>query len=502
MSSTATTERPERGASRSSAQTTSGAGSSGSVMREMMSGNGMVTVLAILLSLIISALLIILTNQDFLDAAGYLFSRPMDALAAAWTAVTSAYAALFRGSIFNYEASSVTGMFHPLTETLTVATPLIIISLGIAISFRSGLFNIGGQGQMIFGAMFATWFGVHLQLPAGIHLLLVLIMGILGGALWGSVVGALKAWTGAHEVILTIMLNYVAINLVTYLLYTPVLQAEGSTNPVSDALEPTALFPPLIGDSFRLNWGFVVAILATVFAWWLLSRSTIGFRLRAVGANPTAARTAGISVRSMYITAMAISGGLAGLAGMAQVSGTEKVLNTDVAGSFGFDAITVALLGRSSPIGVFFAGLLFGALRAGGVTMQVETGVPIDIVLVVQSFIVLFIAAPPLVRTIFRLPKPGALKARTSADPVTQPLAAGVASSTTATADGTTHAPAGATGDGAGLSDTEEDTTADETDVAATPPDSGPPLGSHPTADEVHQHKDARRRATGEGEQL
>ena len=502
MSSTATTERPERGASRSSAQNTSGAGSSGSVMREIMSGNGMVTVLAIVLSLVISALLIMFTDEDVLDASGYFFSRPMDTLAAAWAAVSGAYAALFRGAIFNYDASTVSGMFHPLTETLTVATPLIIISLGIAISFRSGLFNIGGQGQMIFGAMFATWFGVHLQLPAGIHLLLVLIMGILGGVLWGGIVGVLKAWTGAHEVILTIMLNYVAINLVTYLLYTPVLQREGSTNPVSDFLEPTALFPSMMGASNRLHWGFVVAILATIFAWWLLNRSTIGFRLRAVGANPTAARTAGISVRSMYITAMAISGGLAGLAGMAQVSGTEKVLNTDVAGSFGFDAITVALLGRSNPIGVFFAGLLFGALRAGGVTMQVETGVPIDIVLVVQSFIVLFIAAPPLVRTIFRLPQPGALKARASADPVTQPLAAGVAASTTATADGTTHAPAGATGDGAGLADAEDETTADETDVSSTPPDSGPPLGSHPTAEEVHQDENARRRAAGEGEQL
>lgn len=504
MSSTPTTAPASR-ADRRSAPKASGSGPSGSsssVLREIMSGNGTVTVLAIVLSLLISALLIIFTNEDVLEAAGYFFSRPADTLAAAWAAVSSAYAALFRGAIFNYEASTLAGMLHPLAETLTVATPLIIISLGIAISFRSGLFNIGGQGQMIFGAMFATWFGVHLQLPAGIHLLLVLIMGILGGVLWGGIVGVLKAWTGAHEVILTIMLNYVAINLVTYLLYTPVLQREGSTNPVSDYLEPTALFPSMMGGSNRLHWGFVVAVLATVFAWWLLNRSTIGFRLRAVGANPTAARTAGISVRSMYITAMAISGGLAGLAGMAQVSGTEKVLNTDVAGSFGFDAITVALLGRSNPIGVFFAGLLFGALRAGGVTMQVETGVPVDIVLVVQSFIVLFIAAPPLVRTIFRLPKPGALKARTSADPVTQPLAAGVAASTTATADGTAHAPAGATGDGAGLADAEDALEADERDVFATPPDSGPPLGSHPTAEEVHQDEDARRRAAGEGEQL
>lgn len=401
-------------------------------MRDVLAGNGTVTVLAIVLSLVISALLIVFTDEDVIESAGYLFARPGDALAAAWAAVSSAYAALFRGAVFNYRADTFSQGIYPLMESLTVATPLIIISLGIAISFRSGLFNIGGQGQMIFGALFATWFGVHLQLPLGLHLILVLVMGILGGALWGAVVGLLKALTGAHEVILTIMLNYVAIHLVTYLLYTPVLQREGSTNPVSDFLPASAQFPLLFGESFRLNWGFVVALLATVFAWWLMQRSTIGFQLRAVGANPDAARTAGVSVKGIYVVAMAVSGGLAGLAGMSQVAGTEKMLNTDVAGSFGFDAITVALLGRSNPIGVFGAGLLFGALRAGGVTMQTETGVPIDIVLIIQSMIVLFIAAPPLVRLIFRLPAPGALQARKTADPVTQPVLAGAAAATTA----------------------------------------------------------------------
>ncbi len=155
----------------------------------------------------------------------------------------------------------------------------------------------------------------------------------------------------------------------------------------------------------------MVAVLATVFVWWLLNRSTVGFELRAVGANPSAARTAGISVSKGYILAMAIAGALAGLAGVAQVSGTEKVLTSGVAASFGFDAITVALLGRSSPWGTFAAGLLFGAFRAGGVTMQASTGTSIDIVLVVQSLIVLFIAAPPLVRSLFRLPVPGAFAA-------------------------------------------------------------------------------------------
>ncbi|MCK6094695.1 ABC transporter permease [Micrococcus sp. EYE_162] len=398
-----------------------------SALRAMLSGNGAVTALAILLSLLLSGLLIILTDEDVQEAAGYFFARPGDLLSAAWTAFSGAFLALFRGAVFNDEASSLQGMLYPLAETLTVATPLIIVSLGVAIAFRAGLFNIGAQGQFIFGAMFATWFGVHLQLPFVLHLLLVLVAGVLGGVLWGSVVGVLKALTGAHEVILTIMLNYVAVNLLAYLLNTPVLRRPGTSNPVSDFLPDSAMFPRLFGEGFRLHAGFLVALAATAFAWWLLRRSTLGFRLRAVGANPDAARTAGISVKGAYVAAMAISGGLAGLAGMVHVAGTEGSLNTSVAGSFGFDAITVALLGRSHPVGVLFAGLLFGALRAGGVTMQTQTGVPIDIVLVVQSFIVLFIAAPPLVRTIFRLPAPGAARARRAADPVTQPAVAGAA---------------------------------------------------------------------------
>jgi general nucleoside transport system permease protein len=208
----------------------------------------------------------------------------------------------------------------------------------------------------------------------------------------------------------TIMLNYIAIYLVGYLLTTPGFQRPGSSNPISPQLDDTALYPPLFGDTFRLHWGFVVAVLATVFAWWLLNRSTIGFELRAVGANPMAARTAGIGVTKSYVVVMLVAGGLAGLAGVAQVAGTEGVLTAGVAASFGFDAITVALLGRSTPWGTFVAALLFGAFRAGGVTMQTNTGTSIDIVLVVQSLIVLFIAAPPLIRSLFHLPEPGEVR--------------------------------------------------------------------------------------------
>ncbi|WP_407079885.1 ABC transporter permease [Arthrobacter jinronghuae] len=380
------------------------------VLERIVTGNGLVSVLAVLMALIVGGVLIALTNEEATEAAGYLFNRPGDFFAAAWDAAAGAYYSLFQGSIINLEAETFTRAIYPLTQTLTTATPLICAGLGVALAFRAGLFNIGAQGQIIMGATLAAWVGFTWQLPAVLHILLVIIAGLIGGAIWAGIAGLLKARTGAHEVIVTIMLNYVAIQLVAFLLSTPGFQREGSNNPISPLLADSAMFPKLFGADFRLHWGFILAIAATVFVWWLLNRSTIGFELRAVGANPDAARNAGISTTKGYVVVMLIAGALSGLAGVSQVSGTERVLTTDVAASFGFDAITVALLGRSTPWGTFAAGLLFGAFRAGGVAMQTNTGTSIDIVLVVQSLIVLFIAAPPLVRSLFRIPPPGAFR--------------------------------------------------------------------------------------------
>ncbi|WP_309080449.1 ABC transporter permease [Zhihengliuella sp.] len=371
-------------------------------LQRLRRSGALVSVLAILASFIVGGLLIAFTDKATTAAAGYFFARPTDMLAAAWDAVAGAYAAMFRGAVFNYDATSFVGMVHPLTETLTAATPLLTAALGVAIAFRAGLFNIGAQGQLILGAIFSTWVGFTLELAWPLHLLLVVLGALLGGALWGGIVGWLKARTGAHEVILTIMLNYVALNLLGYLLNNA-LQREGSTNPVSPVVNASAQYPLLLGSDFRLHLGFLVAVAATAFAWWLMNRSTLGFEIRAVGANRAAARTSGIDTFKVTVLAMVIAGALAGLSGAAQVNGTEKFLSESIAASIGFDAITVALLGRSNPIGVFFAALLFGAFRAGGVTMQIATGTPIDIVLVVQSLIVLFIAAPPLVRAMFGL---------------------------------------------------------------------------------------------------
>lgn len=366
--------------------------------RRSLLGSTLQSVLAVLAALLLGGLLIAATDETVRESAGYFFARPGDTLTAMWDAASSAYIAMFHGAVYNPSGSGLAGKLYPLTETLTVATPLILAGLGVALAFRTGLFNIGAQGQILIGATLAGYVGFAWQLPVGLHLLVVVVAGALGGAIWGGVVGLIKARTGAHEVILTIMLNYIAINLVSWLLTLSTFQREGSSNPISPPIAETAMFPKLLGDGFRLHWGFVVAIAATVAVAWLLNRSTIGFELRAVGANPRAARTAGISVTKGFVVVMLIAGMLAGLAGTAQIAGTEHSLTVGIAASFGFDAITVALLGRSKPWGTFFAGILYGAFRAGGVTMQTSTGTNIDIVLVVQSLIVLFVALPPLLK--------------------------------------------------------------------------------------------------------
>ncbi|MDQ0822192.1 ABC-type uncharacterized transport system permease subunit [Arthrobacter sp. V1I7] len=386
-----------------SAQSGSVPGRPDSVLRRISTGSGMVSVLAVLLALTLGGLLIASTDRQVGATAGYLFARPSDFFSAVWSAATRSYVALFQGSVYNPRGSGVGGQFAPLLETLTIATPLITAGLGVALAFRAGLFNIGAQGQIIMAGILASWVGFALHLPLGLHLLLVLLAGVVGGAVWGGLVGLLKARTGAHEVIVTIMFNYIALYLVRYLLDTPAFQRPGETTPISPVLDPTAVYPQILGSQYRLHLGFLLAIAATVFVWWLLNRSTIGFEFRAVGANPKAALSAGINVPRATILGMAIAGGLAGLSGVAQVAGTEKVLTDGVAATYGFDAITVALLGRSTPWGTFAAGVLFGAFRAGAVQMQIQTGTPIDIVLVVQSLIVLFIAAPPLIRAIFGL---------------------------------------------------------------------------------------------------
>jgi ABC-type uncharacterized transport system permease subunit len=365
-----------------------------------------VTVLAFVTAMLLGGILIAVADPRTQDAAHYFLQYPWDTFRYGLIAMWNGYVALFQGAIFNPHTAAkgtLAGFLGPISETLTNATPLILGGLSVGLAFRAGLFNIGGQGQVIIGAICAGFIGFHYDLPPGLHLLLGIAAGALGGAAWGGLAGLLKAKTGAHEVITTIMLNYVALYFLAYLLSVKGFQAPPYGQAISNPVHDSAQLPSLLGDSVRVHGGLILALLAAALIGWLINRSTLGFRLRAVGANQFAARTAGMSVENSYITVMLIAGALSGLAGVSQILGTNSQITGDIDAGIGFDAITVALLGRASAKGIVAAGLLFGALHAGGTQMQAVTGTPIDLVQVIQSLIVLFIAAPMLVRAIYRL---------------------------------------------------------------------------------------------------
>jgi simple sugar transport system permease protein len=373
--------------------------------------NLVVTALAFVAAMIIGGILIAVADPRTQDASHYFFQYPWDTFSYGFQAMWNGYKALFEGAIFNPNTASKgtwAGYVGPISETLTNATPLILGGLSVGLAFRAGLFNIGGQGQVIAGAICAGFVGFHWHLPPGLHLLLGIIAGILGGALWGGIAGFLKAKTGAHEVITTIMLNYIGLYLLAYLLSVKGFQAPPYGQAISNRVYESAQLPPLPGGSVRVHGGLILALLAAWAVWWLIDRSTLGFRLRAVGANQFASRTAGMNVENSYITVMLIAGALCGLAGVSQILGTNSRITGDIDSGIGFDAITVALLGRANPKGIVAAGLLFGALHAGGTQMQSATGTPIDLVQVIQALIVLFIAAPMLVRSLWRLKGAGA----------------------------------------------------------------------------------------------
>lgn len=355
----------------------------------------LVPTLALLIALIIGALIIALTD---IEALAMLKDDPVGGLREMATGIWIAYQALFVGAF---------GSVYALSETLFAATPLILAGLAVALGFRAGLFNIGANGQMIIGGMAAIWVGLHINLPIYLHIPLALLAAILGGAAWAGISGFLKARTGAHEVITTIMLNFIALFLVEFLLKTPAFQEPGRNNPLSEQLPPSAQFPAIFGSDYRVTIGLFIALAAVFFVVWLLFRSSLGFEFRSVGFNPTASRYAGMKVQWLYVLVMGISGGLAGIAGANQVMGLPPYQVTQgFAGIIGFDAIALALLGQSHPFGVLWAGLLFGALKAGGRLMQAAAQIPLELVTVVQALIIVFIAAPELVRAIFRVRPP------------------------------------------------------------------------------------------------
>jgi general nucleoside transport system permease protein len=390
------------------------------ILFAVIEGNAFtVTVLAIVSAMVIGGLLTAFTNTAVLNAWNDFFSAPWHAINLAWDTAIGVYIELFQGSIFSphtvaqlfQQASMATALhdgyisavFTPLSNTCTYAAPLILTGLAVALPYQSGLFNIGGESQWIGGAIVATYLGYGVSLPPGIHVIVCVIGGFVGGGAVGGAVGLLKATTGAHEVIVTIMLNYIMADFLAYLLsYHYLMQAPG-VNPVSPTIDRNSYLPHLFGPSLYVNAGFLIALASALVIWWLLSRTTTGFEFRAIGKNANAARVAGMNVERNWVLVMLIAGGLAGLAGAVVMQGTDFQLTGTAYGTYGIDAITVALLGRGKPVGVVWAALLFGALYAGAPGMETTTGTPASIVEVLQALIVMFVAAPPLVRSIYRL---------------------------------------------------------------------------------------------------
>jgi general nucleoside transport system permease protein len=365
-----------------------------------------VTGLAFVVSVVVGGLLVVVTDTPTRKAAKYFFASPGTTFSKGWDAVSSAYVALFEGSIFDPHTAAhgtIWQTLNPLSDTLLNATPLILAGLAVGLAFQTGLFNIGVQGQLIVGAICAGYVGFAWHLPVGLHVGVALVAGMVGGAVWAGIAGWLKARSGAHEVITTIMLNYVAFYFLGFLLSEDGFKRSGSNQAISRVIDGNARLPVLFPAPLRVHAGLIIALLAAAAVAWLLARSRTGFQLRAVGANQNASRTAGIDVGRSYIVSMSLAGALAGLAACSQILGTNTSITQDIDAGIGFTGITVALLGRAQPWPTVLAGLLFGALQAGGVTMQSRTGTPIDLVNVLQSIIVLFIAAPALISAAFRL---------------------------------------------------------------------------------------------------
>jgi general nucleoside transport system permease protein len=370
-------------------------------------------VLAIITGLIVGGIIIILTTENFW---ALMDDSPLLAIQAGLRAVGSAYSALFTGSIGDparilaaLESGNeleIRRSINPFFESLVSSTPFIFAGLAVAFGFRAGLFNIGVEGQLFVGAIFSAYVGYAVTgLPAIIHIPLAILAGFIGGAIWGFIPGLLKAKTGGHEVINTIMMNYIAFRLSDWLLSGPMKRPD-SFNPVSPTIEPSAVLPRLFESPIRFHMGFFVALIFAWLVYWFLFKTKWGFYLRTVGANPRAARYAGMNVLTGIIIAMTLSGGLAGLAGANEVLGVNYNLAMAFSSGYGFDSIALALLGKSHPLGVVLAALLFGTLRNGAVSMQLSAGIPIDIISVFQALILAFIAAPAIIRTIYRLRQP------------------------------------------------------------------------------------------------
>jgi len=385
----------------------------GIFFEELSKSTGLVTFLAILTGIILSGLLVAVTTVEVYDAFSVSF---WDGIKEIFKAAWATYSSLFIGA-FGDPTKIITAFqggdglairraINPFFESLVQATPYIFAGLSVALGFRVGLFNIGAEGQLFMGAMTSVFAGYAITgLPAYIHIPVTLLAGALGGALWGFVPGFLKAKTGAHEVIITIMMNYIAFKLTDFLINGP-MQDPNEYTPKTPWIRESAHLTRFFGDPIRFHLGFFVALGVAFLIYWLLFKTTWGFELRTVGSNPSGARYAGINTTKSTIIAMSLAGSLAGLAGANEVLGLNFRMVPSFSSGYGFDSIALALLGKTHPFGVVLSALLFGFLRNGSRQMQLKSGVPIDIVSILQALILAFIAAPAIIRTIYRLKKP------------------------------------------------------------------------------------------------
>jgi ABC-type uncharacterized transport system permease subunit len=385
---------------------------------EVRQSSLIVPILAIISGLLLGGIIVALSTESVYTVWS---ESPLQAISNGFKAAWESYVTLFSGSlgspskmiaaIQSGDSLEIRRAFNPIFESLVKSIPYIFAGLAVALGFKTGLFNIGVEGQIFMGGIFSVWVGYSFTgLPAIIHIPFALLAGALGGALWGFIPGFLKAKTGGHEVINTIMMNYVAFRLTDWLLREP-MKRPGSPNPISPIIEESAMLPRFFQDPIRFHIGFFVALAMAALVYWFLFKTKWGFDLRTVGANPHAARYAGMNIVRSTIVAMSLSGALAGMGGANELLGVNHHLSQTFSPGYGFDSIALALLGRNHPLGVVLASLLFGTLRTGATRMQAAAGIPIDIISVMQAFILAFIAAPAIVRTIFRLKEPKKIEA-------------------------------------------------------------------------------------------
>jgi simple sugar transport system permease protein len=372
-------------------------------------------VLAVFTALVLGGLIIAFSNADTLTAWGHFFQDPWTALKMTGLTIYKAYSAMFEGAFGNPreflqelgdwiktgESKKLLEAIRPVSDSLLLSVPYILAGLGVAVGFQCNLFNIGAEGQLYIGGLATAFVGYAVHgLPWYIHAPLAILAGAVAAGIWGFIPGILKARFGAHEVINTIMMNYIAYRLMDYLLNGPM--KSGST-PATPQILPTAALATIFPSPVRIHWGFFIALGLAVVVYWLLWKTPFGMELRMVGTNAKAARYAGISVKKTMVLAMVISAVLCGLAGSIHLLGVDHRMMPSFSPGYGFDAIALALLGNSHPLGVVLASLLFAFLRGGAPHMQAVASTPVEIIRIIQGMVIVFVAAPEIIRGLYHL---------------------------------------------------------------------------------------------------